>query len=176
MGQTVPTMRFGVDSKLCAVSGTAKRYIVAIDNLAIAARKRHAENVVGARNGRAVKCTNYSRVVFPRGAAPQESKYAFVGVVHVDPLKSAAIVIGRMQLRLRPIEPIHRLIPVYETKMMILFLECPIELFVIAPLVPLPNFSAHEEQFLARMRSHIPEQQAVVRLLLPVIAWHLPKQ
>ena len=42
----------------------------------------------------------------------------------------------------------------------------------MAPLGPLRDLVAHEEQFLAGLREHVAEEKAEVRVFLPLVAGH----
>src|SRR4030042_2418262 len=52
----------------------------------------------------------------------------------------------------------------------------PIQPFVMVPLPPLPNLSAHEKQLLPGLTVHISEKQSEVGKLLPQVARHLAQQ
>src|SRR5690348_3708238 len=56
------------------------------------------------------------------------------------------------------------------------FQQMPIDAGFMIPLMPLSDFTAHEEQLLSRLSVHVSEKKTQVGKLLPVISRHLPYQ
>ena len=54
--------------------------------------------------------------------------------------------------------------------------KMPIETRVVAPLLQLTEFAAHEEQFLAGLPVHPRVKRPEIGELLPFVAWHLRQQ
>ncbi len=54
--------------------------------------------------------------------------------------------------------------------------QMPIQRLVVIPVGPLPEFGAHEQQFVARVRPHQGQIGAQVGEAAPVVARHLPEQ
>src|SRR5690606_16611638 len=105
-----------------------------------------------------------------------EAHDALLAVVAVDPLETRRREVGTVETRLAAIEGIEIANPTFQPRMKRPLEQAEIDLLLVAPLVPLTDLAAHEQQLLARMQRHIAEQRAQVRELLPFVARHLADQ
>src|SRR5687768_14672327 len=116
------------------------------------------------------------RAAFPRQPLTQKREHAFRGVVRLDPAESFPRVLAGVQLRVVAVQAVERPIPREQLLVMRMRERGPREILVIAPLVPLPELTAHEHELLAGMRELVAEQQPVVPQLAPLVARHFVEQ
>ncbi len=81
-----------------------------------------------------------------------------------------------MEGLLLPIQPVKIRYPVLKTFVERIVQQTPVEAHVMIPLVPLPEFPSHEEEFFPGLSIHVSQKQPEIRELLPVIAGHLPQE
>lgn len=99
-----------------------------------------------------------------------------LGVVEVDPLETAPLVIDFVQGSLVLVEPIEIAHQALQARMRFELTEMPFEARVMIPFVPLTKFSAHKQHLLSRMAVHIAVQRSKVGEALPWITRHLVEE
>ncbi len=110
------------------------------------------------------------------GMTPPEAEDALRLVVQVGPAKGLRVPVRRAQAGQRAIQAVQVTEAGLEPGMAGIRRQRPVELAVIAPFVPFAEFSAHEQELLARMEGHVRVQQPQVGELLPPVARHLAEQ
>src|SRR5690606_25972589 len=93
------------------VARSAECRIVAVDELAIAARARCAEDVAVARHRRAVEDDQQVRAALSRHALAHERKDALLVIVGIEPTKTFPLMVARVQLGILAIDSIQRPVP-----------------------------------------------------------------
>src|SRR5215831_19748509 len=163
-----------IDAAAVADIAAAVQLAVAVENLNISARRRDADAVVTARDGREVE--DHHQEVQPIVRVPDHRDDAVFVVVAVDPAESVVGEVALVERRFRRVVPVQVLheAPQFGVER---FLEhVPVEALVVAPFVPLPELIAHEQQLLARMAVHVSVKRAERGVLLPDIAGYPVKE
>ena len=94
----------------------------------------------------------------------------------VNPLEPLAGAVSLIKGRLRPVEMVEIAHQTLGSLLQGKVEQVPIQALVVIPLVPLAEFTAHEQQLLAGHRPHEGEVTAQVGELLPAIPRHLAEQ
>ena len=81
-----------------------------------------------------------------------------------------------MQRRGCAVEPVEVANPALNAGVQRVLQHVPLEALFVAPLAPLSEFPAHEEQFLAGVRPHVTKEQSQACELLPLISGHLANE
>ena len=104
--------------------------------------------------------------------APDEAQRAAVGVVAIDPFEAARLAIEPMQRRLAAIERVQVAHPTLHTAMRRELEQVPLDAVIMAPLAPLADVAAHEQQLLPGLHVHVAEQHTQIGELLPIVTRH----
>src|SRR5947209_7781652 len=167
MGAALPWEIFRFESTHVADIGAAVSLGVGVDNFAVEPRAWDTKPItVSDHRGRVHGEDN--DVAIARSA--HESDYAVFRIVEINPLKSFMTVVAIPQGRLVLVNVIEMLDESAEPIMFRQIQELPIQLPVVIPFPALTKFSAHEEQFFARMSVHPGEKHPKIRELLPFVA------
>ena len=154
--------------------GAGVRLGVGVEDLLPLAVGRQAEPVVVVRHrGEVGDADHVGRVA---GAATDEGEDVAAGVVGVDPLEAAGVVVARPDgggADVRRVEVAHQVV---DAAVLGVLEQPPVELARLGPLRLLAELAAHEEQLLAGVRPHEGEVGAQVGELLPPVARHLAQQ
>src|SRR5882757_998037 len=142
MLETTPAIAFRMNGVLVAITGAAPGQIIAVEQLAITPRQRHAQQIPSTRHRRAIEHAQY-RLAIQR-CAPQESKYAVGVVAQIHPLKAFPGVIGGMEFGSLTIDEVHGLAPFTQGMMVGMLKQRPVQHFAFAPFMPLTKLAAHE--------------------------------
>ena len=148
---------------------------IAVEHLAPAAGAWHAEPIGMARHRREVAHHERRCAAFVAGVT-QERDHAVGRIAAVDPRETRRIevlCVQRRRARERAVEIAH---PCLQPGVHRVGGQVPVEALVVIPLAPLAEFTAHEQQLLARVRPHVAQQAAEVGEALPVVARHLADQ
>src|SRR6202043_3261037 len=157
-----------------APAGTAVFPGIGIQNLAPDPAGRYADQEIGARNRREI-AYHEQRSTLTRRLA-QERDDADFRTVEVHPFESVGGKIDLVQRRFAAVNPVQVAHQVLYTGVFRQIGNPPLELALVRPFAPLPEFAAHEQQLLAGMRPHVAVKGAQVGELWPVVARHLAHQ
>jgi hypothetical protein len=97
-------------------------------------------------------------------------------IAKVDPLESGPVVIEFMQRQFLAVETVKVSYKPLESNVPLEIAEMPFQTGVMAPLVPLSEFSSHEQHFLAGMPVHEAIEGTEVGKALPLVAGHFVEQ
>ena len=105
---------------------------------------------------------------------PQVGDDALLHVREVDPLKTLRVGVPFVEFGQAAVEAVQVADPLEDPPVGRVLQEVPLKPGIVTPLRPLPELAPHEEEFLARVCEHVPQEEAEVCPLLPLIAGHLP--
>src|SRR5262245_59861777 len=141
------TVRFGVDAAQVAAVAAAINLGIAIECLAPKARLRQADAVLRPKDGSEVQ--DDQQPVPASQALPDERQNAVLAVRAVHPVKTVHLVVALPERRLRLIKAVEVFDEALGASMIgSLSEQPPVEAGIGVPFVALPEFAAHEEQFL----------------------------
>src|SRR5208283_1404389 len=164
--ETMHGLRHGAQPGLRVVPGTAEFRIVRVEYLAIFTAL-DADGIVIPRYRSRIEYANDRRPCILPDGSTLECPDARSGIMQIQPAKSLVIAIARVKLGGGAVKMVELASAVAQAEMRQVLQLQPIELIVLAPLLPLPEFSPHEQQLLAGMCAHVGNQQAEIRALLP---------
>ena len=133
-------------------------------------------------NAQSVALTRYRREIADHqrdaavAVAAEPCEHRLLAVVAADPREAGAVAVQPMQRGRGAIQGVEIADEVAHARMIRIVQQMPRQGLVVAPFVPLREFLAHEQQFLARVRPHEAQVRAQVRELLPFVAGHLAQQ
>ena len=111
-----------------------------------------------------------------RRRPPQQPDDRVLRVVKVNPLETRVVKVHFIESGMRLIQPVELPDVVLQLAMILELEQVPLNAGVMVPFTPLPNFTAHEQQFFSRVRIHVAEKCAHIRKLLPHIPGHFTEQ
>src|SRR5690606_6631391 len=94
------------------------------------------------------------------GSAASEGDHARLVIVAVDPVEALRIEINVVEGRLVAVDSVQIANETLKAAVQRLVHQVPVERVAMIPLAPLAEFSAHEQEFLARVRIHEQIQRA----------------
>src|SRR5699024_10347185 len=83
------------------------------------------------------------------GYHPEEGDEALAGIVGVDPLEAAVLVVAGMQRGHRGVRAIEMTDPLLHATMVLVVQSLPLDARLVVPLGPLRQLTAHEQELLA---------------------------
>ena len=161
-----------VDNAHVALTRAAIQRCIAVEDLVPAAATRHADLIVVTRHRSEVQDDD-DDIIRSRLRFPHDADDAVFRVAAIDPVEAFRRHVQLVQRWRVAIRAIQILDPALQRRMRGEVEQVPVQTGLVAPLTVLPELAAHEQQFLARLRVHVREQQPQVRELLPFVARHL---
>src|SRR4051794_32079536 len=147
---------------------------VAIEQFAIPARLWDADSIAMARLGREVEYQNEEVVPVIRSST--EGEDTLIGIAKVDPFKPLGFEIELVKSWLLAIESVRVGDKAADRAVHWPLEQIPFDRATFVPFIPLPDFTAHEQQLLARMSHLVAKQESQVGELLPPVPGHTRKQ
>jgi len=170
-GLVVPGLGDGAAAGSIHETAAAVSRGVGIDDLAIEARLRDADAVIGERDGSEV--AHHHQMVRVVARVADKSDDGMVGVVEINPLKARGIEIHFMQGAFGAVQVIQVSDQELKLAVRVILEQIPVEALMGVPFILLSELAAHEEHFLARMAVEEGVKRAEVGKLLPDVAGHL---
>ena len=147
---------------------------VGVQRLGVKARFRDADAVAAPRHGSEIR--RHHQVVVAVSRPPQEDDYGLVSTLEIHPFEAGPIEVHFVERALPPVKQVQIGHQTLERAVRIVVEQIPVEALVRVPLHPLPEFAAHKQQLLARMRVLEGVERAQVCKLLPGITRHFCEQ